>query len=70
MEKQLKPLVVASATAMKLLSIGRSTLDYWLAIGRLNDLKLHRRKKTFAYAEIEQLAKLPPKQQPQQKNKL
>lgn len=61
-DTQIKPLVVTSAMAMKLLSIGRSTFDNWCVSNRLSDLKLHPRKKTFAYAEIEALAKLPPKQ--------
>lgn len=58
---QIKPLVVGSKMAMRLLSIGRTTFDKWVEAGRLHDLKLHNRKKTFAYAEIEQLAKLPHK---------
>ena len=44
---------------MKLLSIGRSSFDKWVASGRLTDLKLHPCKMMFAYAEVEALSKVP-----------
>jgi len=57
----IKPLVCGSRLTMLLLGIGRSTFDKWVRSGRLTDLKLHTTKKTFAYAQIEALATLPPK---------
>jgi len=65
MEQQLNPLVVTTRMTMKLLSIGRSTFDKWVVSNRLTDLKLHPRKKMFAYSQVEALAKLPQTQLPQ-----
>lgn len=56
-----KPMVIGSIMAMKLLSISRSTLEKWMRENRLRNLGLHKKKLTFSYNEVEQLARVPDK---------